>query len=286
MISLLSFRTVVLSIILRLLCSSFGASASCPSVDIRVLQNVTGLLTTANPVASAQTVEEFYDYRARSFHGDLPVAGDTSLITIHQDSTTCQLSLVIVHSAIFQGAFGSASMFINGDLWNPLVKDDAEYVDLVFHDDLYDDHSGRKLGYTLTQWHWHSSDTDGLAMPFVEGWEGCLIVEANFRIISAGIPNGQTIKKWKYVSFGGVTTDLDLFQTLYICLPGGDEISPGKDPFPRTDVVGACAEIGSSTEPFCNVCTRYLCHWHILCNLRRVLICIFGWDIPLIAGNV
>jgi hypothetical protein len=280
---------------LGVLFATFGSTTGvCPSVDLGLYQGDGSgsaiSLGTVSTVTTAQTVVEFYDYRHHSFHGDLPVAGDTSLITIHQDSNTCQLSLVVVHSAPWQeGRFGIAAFYVNGDLWNPLVKDDPVYTALPFHDDAYDDHIYRRPGFTNVLWHWRPWETDGLAMPIVDDWVGCLLVEAIFDPVIEGFSfiDNSTIEKWKYVSAGGVTTALSTVEgrRLYICFPGGTPANPGMDPFPRTDVDGACAEIGLETEPYCGVCERALCHWHIVCNFRRFLICHLGWDIPLVASH-
>jgi hypothetical protein len=281
---------------LGVLFATFGSTTGvCPSVDLGLYQGDGSgnaiSLGTVSTVTTAQTVVEFYDYRGHSFHGDLPVAGDTSVITIHQDSNTCQLSLVIVHSSSWQrGRFGSAAFYVNGDLWNPLVKDDPSYTGLGYHDDAYDDHIGRRPGFTSVQWHWRPFETDGLAMPFVDNWVGCLLVDAIFNSkydVPFGFVDNMTIEKWIYVSSGGVTTALSTVEgrQLNICFPGATPGNPGKDPFPRTDVDGECAEIGLETEPYCGVCERTLCHWHIICNFRRFLICHLGFDIPLVASH-
>ena len=107
--------------------------AQCESVPIRIFQGGAHL-GTGNPVATAQNVQDFYGYDGNSFTGPLPVAGQRSLVTIHQDSTTCELSLVIVHSKPHEGPFYSGlEMYVNGDLHDPLVKDDAMFTEIVLH---------------------------------------------------------------------------------------------------------------------------------------------------------
>ena len=105
----------------------------CDPVPIRLFQNGVNL-GTVGPVSTAQNVEDFYGYKHKSFTGPLPIAERRSLVTIHQDSTTCELSFVIVHGKPYaDDIYMAAQMYINGDLHDPLVKDDPMFTDLVLH---------------------------------------------------------------------------------------------------------------------------------------------------------
>ena len=107
--------------------------AQCETVTIQLFQNGANL-GTVNPVATAQNVVDFYGYESRSFTGPLPIAERRSIVTIHQDSTTCELSFVVVHGKPHSdGVYMAAQMYINGDLHDPLVKDDPMFTDLVLH---------------------------------------------------------------------------------------------------------------------------------------------------------
>ena len=264
-----------------------STNGQCANVDIRLYQD-SNQLATVLPVSTAQTVEEFYGYNGGSFTGStiLPLAGDTSLITIHQDSNTCELSLVIVHSKPWEGPwFSAARMYINGELWNPRVRDDPTYTDKVFHDDNYDTLYQRKPGFNSVEWFWYYWETDGLAETFVPDWSGCLIVEPIFDVVLTNPNVGISyppLSNWKFVTSGGSTINLDRDAPLRICLPGGDPSNPGFDPFPRSNTEGTCAQLGSIETPICGRCERpAICAQHWFCNIARKLICNFGQNYTL-----
>ena len=216
-------------------------AGQCAAVNLQLYQKQDGAfvdLGSAGPIATGQTLQEFYNYRHGSYGGtDLPLAGKTSLVAIHQNTNSCQLGFVLVHSKPYEGdAFGSAFMYVNGELWDPLVKDDPSFTDIVLHDDSYDPLYRRRLGYTLVQHSWFWYDTDGLAQPIVENWTGCILVDPDFSNTENGIvPGGGSGPSfngmqdtWKFVSHSGDTTDLTMDQgdELAICFGGATPSKP------------------------------------------------------------
>ena len=122
--------------------------------DIYLIQDFEEL-GVVGPIRTRQTVEEFYNYKAESFGGpsDIPLAGKRSVIFLHQNAKTDDLSLVIIHSNRFGGnVMASAAMYITGDLWNPVVKDDPEFTRFMLADDEYDQLYLRRPGKTRIQW--------------------------------------------------------------------------------------------------------------------------------------
>jgi hypothetical protein len=139
------------------------ARAACDPVGIRIYQgDLTLPLNNANPIITDQTVSEFYDYnpKTRSYMGkDLPVAGDTSLLTIHQDSRSCDLSMVMVHSARGERGLdrfgdGWVRFYVNGDMHQPVVQDDPLFTAYALHYDNYDSFLDRIEGFTSVSWVW------------------------------------------------------------------------------------------------------------------------------------
>ena len=257
----------------------------CTAPQIQVYQNVTGSLGSVQAVATAQTVEEFYGYQGASFTGPLPVGGDTSLITIHQNSNTCELGLVVVNSKAGEGAdFAYIRMYFNGDVTSAPVKDDPAYSDIVYHDDSYDDLFSRRPGFSKIDWTWRKEDTDGMAQRIVPDWVGCIQVMPLFNPptnTALGFEYG-TLTEWKYVSAGDSTVDLALDQNLSICFGGASPSNPGKDPFPKTEFKeGNCDILGGSEYPVCGRCERPLFVHHWIGNIWQKLVCWLHLPLPL-----
>ena len=248
----------------------------CSTVEITLFQGEPKQareLGRARPVATKQTVEEFYAYDGSSFRGNLPLGGSTSLILLHQDLDTCELSLVIVHSQPNAGNFlgvARTDMYITGDLWNPVVADDASGLlgGPPWEIDKYDELYLRRRGMTLIQWKFTVADTDGLAQPLPSpDWNGCIEVAANFY---------EVIDEWIFVSSDGSANgnvDLEIDEPLFVCV--GDDMDmdnldlkdepEDSDPFPRDEENGYCE--------------RDVCNIHIWCSIARFLNCNWGFNI-------
>lgn len=271
-------------------------NGNCKKVPVYLYQEGSKL-QSGSVLRTPQTVEQFYGYNSfrRSFSEHELVkpfmGGKTTVLTVHQDTNTCKLSLVIVHSKAFAGDIvASINMYLNGDLWNPLVKDDPEYVRFIFFDDEYDSIFFRRPEKTLIRWFWGFGETDGMANPLPSpDWEGCIEIDTEF--VPAGDdpfrenPLVGSIDNWKYVSGGdddegSYAIDLergDQKGLVYLCVEdfGGKKALEESEPFPED------CDRSTIRQGFCGYCERNLCHWHILCNITRFINCLFGTDIPL-----
>jgi hypothetical protein len=258
--------------------ANINEASICSPVQITVVQD--GFSASATAIATPQSVTDFYAYDkgpSRSFGGgsSLPLAATRSVIAIHQDTLTCEISLVIVHSKLGEGKhLSNAEMYISGDLYKPLVRDDPSFTKFVLHDDSYDSLYDRVTGMTLVEWRWPRAETDGLANPLPSpDWKGCIQVEARFaNIKTLGITTYATMDEWKFASSGGETIDLTLDRSLFICIGGGTPSQPGEKDVNCNDY----------TYPVCGYCDadRNACYWHLWCNIFRVLNCNFGANIP------
>jgi hypothetical protein len=255
----------------------------CSPVQITVVQD--GFSASATAMATPQSVTDFYAYDkgpSRSFGGgtSLPLAATRSVIAIHQDTLTCERSLVIVHSKPGEGElYSSAMMYISGDLYKPLVRDDPSYTAFVLNDDQYDSLYNRRTGMTLIQWFWPRAETDGMAHPLPSpDWTGCIQVDANFtssNTLNFGFMPYAEIDEWTFASNDGELIELMPDKSLFICI-GGETTSQAGDPFPTTKE--ACSDNAYPCE-YCDA-DRNVCHWHWWCNIARVLNCNFGANIP------
>ena len=202
--SLVVFSTVVL-------CNVNAVAArqeqhSCALVSVEISQsNETTVI--GSPIATKQTIQEFYNFNGVSFRGHLPTGPNTSLIALHQDTGSCDTSIVVVHSQAGSGAaLGWGRMQFEGvNLSSPTVKDDSETFLLS---DQYQ-YNGLTNTTTVT-WNWGTCCSDGLAHVLGKDWEGCLTVEATFA--------SQSIQKWLFVSGTAMnTTELRLGESLTLC---------------------------------------------------------------------
>lgn len=183
------------------------------------------------------------------------------------------MSLVIVHSKPNEGDDrGFAYMYITGDLWQPLVADDPWTRNPFFYYDSYDSLYDREDDMTLLKWYWTKADTDGMANPLPSPyWQGCIEIDATF-----DDEKYPSIEKWKFVSTRGTTLGLKMDETLFVCVGDfyGKRFSVKRakreavrsNPFPRDEGKGYCE--------------RPVCHWHLWCNMARVLNCQFNAGIP------
>ena len=223
-----------------------------------------------SPIRTWETVEEFYNYKAESFHGpsDIPLSGKRSVIFLHQNARNDDLSLVIIHSNRFGGnLMSSCAMYISGDLWNPVVKDDPEFTRFMLADDEYDQLYLRRKGMTRIQWYWSFAETDGMAHRLPDpDFRGCIEVDADFENLTQ---EGQVvtfggIEEWKFVTSDKKTIDLRLDEPLYICI-GRDkpykDSEDGDNPFPPADL--ACLD----EEPVCGYCERPGMYNTLVCKL-------------------
>lgn len=271
-------------------------NGNCNNVPVYLVQEGSKV-QSGSVLSTPQTVEQFYGYNfiRRTFSEHKLVkpfmGGKTTILTIHQDSNTCELSLVIVHSKAFAGDLvASISMYINGDLWDPLVKDDPEYTRILFGDDEYDSIFLRRSGKTRIRWFWGFDETDGMANPLPSpDWKGCIEIDTEFMPTTEDPfrdnPIYGHIENWRYVSGGddgegSYAIDLEKGERqglVYLCVgdSGGQKAAEKSDPFPEN-----CDE-STIRQGLCGYCQRNLCHWHILCNMARFVNCLFGTEITL-----
>jgi hypothetical protein len=76
-----------------LICNAVG---ECSQEPIELNQNFKVIGKTF-PVATNQSVEQFYNLTDKSYGGSLGLISQNMLVLIHQDSTTCDLSLVVTN---------------------------------------------------------------------------------------------------------------------------------------------------------------------------------------------
>jgi hypothetical protein len=271
-------------------------SGNCAAPNIVLVQE--SLSASASAIRTDQTISDFYAYdtvAGRSFGGGsaLPLSATRSVVAIHQDTYTCELSLVLVHSKPRQGPFYSyAEMYISGDLYKPLIRDDPSFTVFMINDDQYDSLYLRRRGFTLLQWYWPQAETDGMAQPLPSpDWTGCIQLDPRFTNPSM---NGQLlgisyakINEWTFASGDGDEIDLTLDQSLFVCI--GDSISPDQgvdqdgifayDPFPTKETDSNCDQINYPTCGYCDG-DRNPCNWHWWCNAIRLLNCNVGTNIP------
>ena len=258
-----SMRNLFFFVAVALVCPSL-TNAECDDVKIDVVQDRRER-GRATPVATRQSVSEFYNYGSSNFNGpsSIPLAGKRSVVFLHQDKDTCELSLVLIHSKAGEGDFmGSVAMYITGELWNPVVKDDPEFTRFMLADDEYDQIYLRRNGFTRVQWYWSRTETDGLAQPLPDGWRGCFEIDPDFENATQEgqvVTFGGSITEWAFVSSDSELIDLDLDEPLFICL-GGDrknkDSSDDEGPFPPEylecdddPVCGYCERPGMNTFP-------------------------------------
>ena len=254
----------------------------CVFHDIYLIQDES-LVATAKPIATRQSIEDFYNYNpaTKSYDGSEALkqywGGKRTIAAIHQSKLTCELSLVLLNSRPWQGPINSGlKLWVTGDLWNPVVQDDPSFISFMLLDDKYDSIYLRKRNMTGFEWTWGIQDTDGMAHPIVNSsWTGCIQVLAEF-----GVPDTyfhwDTPNEFKYVS-GGVGDDTSLIDlqiedqetNLFICvgvLPMNltytslRRFARASEPFPEV-----CDE--EIRYDICGYCTRPVCHWHWFCNV-------------------
>lgn len=248
-------------------------------------------LGSVNPLTTAESVEEFYAYdlnNDQSYGGStdaLPLADGRSVITIHQNIKTCEMSLVVVNGAPRETqnrlVTTFSGMYISGDLWRPLVSDDPEFTTVFPFDDEYDSIYLRKRGKTLMWWFYPKGSTDGMAQPLPDpNFRGCIEVQPEFNSPHPFFAFVyEKIKEWQFVTRGGSTVDLNMTQPLFICMGGSTSPNDAAnaEPFPRVDNLGDCDDL---EYPVCGYCERPVCHWHVFCNIYRFMNCVLGFDIP------
>jgi hypothetical protein len=107
---------------------------SCPRTCLDVFQRNKGVhVGQFDPVATSQSVDQFYQYNAKNLFGYngeeiTPLDADTSIIFVHQDAMYCDLALVTVHGAKELKAGqecrpGGAVLYITGNLEGSIVQD-------------------------------------------------------------------------------------------------------------------------------------------------------------------
>jgi hypothetical protein len=181
------------------------AAGACQKNDtLEVTQEA--VVSTFSPITTNQSVQEFYSYTT-SYNGPVPLMVDTSLIFIHRDNTTCELSLVIVHDTpgVFPSPItgGMVIMEISGNLANAVVKNDPT-GDTYWYDQIGD--------VTRITWLWGGVSNDGLAHVVDNLSSECIKVFFRFK---------WGIKSWKWVEpddLGGYTYHgLNLTEPIEIC---------------------------------------------------------------------
>ena len=283
-------------VFLLLCCLPFAVvlADDCDTVDIRLYQDGDEI-AQVEPIQTAESVQEFYAYDGTSFQGNyrLPLSGLRSVVAVHQDTNTCQLSLVVVHSAEGQGhAYGAVKFYFNGDMHNPTVKDDPEFRSDPFTDDSWDDIFERREGWSKANWYFPWTDTDGMAQQIVSDFvedDGCIQIDPVWDVgVFAGAPvTFGALEEWVFVPDDDDTIDLDMDEVLSICFGDGRPRRPGRDPFYRERSDGACAKIGV-THPTCGMCAtdefpqRPVCGHHYICTIQQDLNCLFdtGFVLP------
>jgi hypothetical protein len=79
------------------------------------------------PITTEKDIEEFYCYDCHdySFNGDdvLTLVPDYSLVFVHQNERSCDLSLVVIHDSKEEYSGGKVVMHISGNLENSVVQD-------------------------------------------------------------------------------------------------------------------------------------------------------------------
>jgi hypothetical protein len=190
------------------------AAAQCDDFKIEVTQQGSVLVPDgAIPIIEVRDVEAFYNLvgtpeEVASYEGTVvPAVSDRSFILVHQDSSTCEKSLVIVHDARVDGSGGKARFFITGNMTDPTVDDNLNGIEYITVKDK-----------TKMRWIWDECCTDGVALPLDLEDASCITVEPKF----------EGITEWKYVSEDDagalVYTTLDMDEDLVLCYAEAEDI--------------------------------------------------------------
>jgi PKD domain-containing protein len=162
------------------------------------------------PLTTDEDVVTFYSYNhpnQASYNGSYETLSGDSMIFVHRDSATGELSLVIVHDQPNDGSGGSAHFDLSGlgAMASVLVRDDPPSGG--------DAYSGPdSAGNASFDWHWQECCTDGTAIGNIDWASGCVTVDPSFT-------NG--IDTWSFVdgdTLGRVP--LDPTAPLQICSGG------------------------------------------------------------------
>lgn len=151
------------------------------------------LLGTMEPISTKKDVVDFYCYFCDgdpSFNSEdvISLVPDHSLIFVHRQEATCDLSLVIIHDSKKDYSPGTATMNITGNLERSIVQDGRNSPSDTFTYDADKDETTCSW-----QWSWQKGKkyrTDGLAHSWHPESKDCIYVDSDF---VAGI------KKWQFI---------------------------------------------------------------------------------------
>ena len=188
---------------------------TCPDLCLDVSQGKT-FIGILRPISTAESVKKLYGYNRDnySFNGDkvVPLVPHDSILFIHQDTSECDLALVIVHDSKEECSSGKARMFISGNLEDSVVQDGRDSPSDTYEYDPNTDETE-----CFWEWGWQSGcqkRTDGIAQTFDRK---CMTVSANFikgindwKFVPGPLPNDGSANPSAYI-------DLDKEETLQIC---------------------------------------------------------------------
>jgi hypothetical protein len=207
------------------------------------------------PVISNETVKEFYSYNNSipfSYNGDISLQLRESVIFIHENELTCELSLVIIHNKVFSQY--DVEMNISGFLQFPVVQDDPPLV--LQAGDTYVYNSSTRS--TTITWDRPAGITDGMAHvlgnDFTQG-VSCILLSPKFKPMS---PWGG-FAFWGWLEPTGGTRDGSYTRT-----------------YMKTDNDIRICRVPDSPEPYepGEWCAQVSCQWwNMLCWIMRFIGC-------------